>query len=163
MEFLKSWRATKVPAGRLNGEIDELKEILVGWLDKIESGLQEAEGLAAAEAQRVQALKETVKTKVDTLETRLREKDEILSARDSALKELEEGFAAKIRDFENQLREKEEENSKLKERMSAEIEKVKSELLEKKILLAQIERQELRSMEQAEKWMKRLKHVVGLR
>ena len=105
-------------------------------------------------------LEENLTAKIHDLENRLREKEDLLEIRDEELKDLKSRIGSKINKeellgVEEPMKGQVEENSlieakdleirMLKDRMSTEIEKLKSELKEKKIMLAAQEREEWRS------------------
>ena len=71
---------------------------------------------------------------------------------ESAIKGLEDSVSTKMYDLENQVKALLEENLKVQERMSAEIEKLRSELKEKKILLAAYEKAAWRSIGRPKFW-----------
>jgi chromosome segregation ATPase len=161
-------------------EPDDLKrqvDLLIKLVAEMESVATRAETVAARESEQ---LKENLVAKMTVLEAQLREKEEILRTRDSAIRELEENLDVKVRDLEGQLREKEgllvgrdlqlekleskmdalvEELSQIrgdKERMSSETERLRSEVKERKLLLAKAETEEWRSIGRRNSWKRRL-------
>jgi len=118
--------------------------------------------------------------KIATLQAQLRDKEELVQAKDAALRELEARLGAQIHSLENRVWEKEEllvgceaqlkalesrmsvfveemkRSDRDRERMSGEIEKLTSELKQKKLSFAKTEIEEWRSIGRQNWWKRKL-------
>ena len=134
-----------------------------------------AKEIAANGAQDIKKTSESLVTEVRKLEAQLRKREEGFQLSDSALKKMEERFSreidtlearvtaieelmgainAQVRDGHVQIQTNAEENLKTQKRISSEIENLASELKEKRVLLAGLEKALWRSNGRQNFWQR---------
>ena len=89
------------------GNLTELKEALLGGFERMEAHLWEAKSTASREVQQYEKLRQMGEAKVGMLEAQLRETEETLRTKESAIRQLQESLTARIQEMEHQLIEKE--------------------------------------------------------
>lgn len=143
----------------VNDELRELKKIILTQMDGV---IKQAEDLAVQESERVEGIRKALKEEAEALEDRLKEKEAVVQAKEAATKELEASFVAKIHALETRVEDLERlleardnellESKSLLGLKDREIEGLKSELLEKKMVLTKFEISEWRSIGNKWRW-----------
>lgn len=144
---------------RFNDDLRKLRETV---LTQVERAMEEVREIADKESDRVEGIRKALQGEVAELEARLVEKDEVLRAKNRAIQELKVEFDARIHSLQERLEELHMllqarddelvENRSVLASKDIEIGALKSDLLEKKRLLAKFEKDAWRSLGKNWRW-----------
>lgn len=144
---------------RVNDDLRKLREAV---LTQVERVMEEVKEVADKESDRVEGIRTALQGEVAELEARLVEKDKVLRAKSKAIQKLEVELEAKIHSLQERLEElhallqardhKLIQNQSVLASKDMEIGALKSDLLEKKRLLAKFEKDEWRSLGKNWRW-----------